>query len=52
MLAVKDECEDAFAACGGLRSLTAVRDVIRGLWAIPPKNPESDHVKAQTTDLR
>ena len=28
MLAVKDECEDALAACGGLRSLTAPRAVI------------------------
>jgi len=36
VLAVKDEREDALAACGGLRSLTAARAVIRGRWAIPP----------------
>ncbi len=36
VLAVKDEREDALAACGGLRSLTAARDVIRGTRAIPP----------------
>lgn len=41
MLAVKDECEDALAACGGLRSLTAARAVILGLRAIPPKTPET-----------
>ena len=38
VLAVKDERGDALAACGGLRSLTATRDVIPGVRAIPPKN--------------
>ena len=37
MLAVKDECGDALAACGGLRSLTAARAVIPGPRAIPPE---------------
>ena len=37
VLAVKDEREDALAACGGLRSLTAARAVIPRVWAIPPK---------------
>ena len=38
VLAVKDERGDALAAFGGLRSLTAARDVIPGVRAIPPKN--------------
>ena len=38
VLAVKDERGDALAACGGLRSLTAARAVIPGMWAIPPKS--------------
>jgi hypothetical protein len=37
VLAVKDEGEDALAACGGLRSLSAARAVIGPAWAIPPK---------------
>ena len=37
MLAVKDECGNALAACGGLRSLTAARAVIPGPRAIPPE---------------
>jgi len=37
VLAVKDECGDALAACGGLRSLTAARAVIPGPRAIPPE---------------
>jgi hypothetical protein len=41
MLAVKDEREDAPAACGGLRSLTAARAVIPELRAIPPKTSET-----------
>ena len=36
VLAVKDECEDALAACGGLRSMTAARAVIGPTRAIPP----------------
>ena len=36
VLAVKDEREDALAACGGLRSLTAARAVISESRAIPP----------------
>src|SRR6185436_8171358 len=36
VLAVKDEAADGLAACGGHRSLTAVRGVIRDAWAIPP----------------
>jgi hypothetical protein len=38
VLAVKDEREDALAACGGLRSLTAARAVILEARAIPPKS--------------
>ena len=38
VLAVKDERGDALAAFGGLRSLTAARDVTPGVRAIPPKN--------------
>lgn len=38
VLAVKDEAEDGLAACGGRRSLTAVRGVIRDARAIPPKH--------------
>jgi Antirestriction protein len=37
VLAVKDEREDALAACGGLRSLTAARGVLVGERAIPPR---------------
>ena len=43
VLAVKDERGDAFAACGGLRSLTAARAVIPDRWAILPRQPESEH---------
>jgi hypothetical protein len=43
VLAVKDECQGAFAACGGLRSLTAARAVIARPRAIPPETLESDH---------
>ena len=43
MLAVKDERGDAFAAYGGLRSLTAARAVIPDRRAIPPRQPESEH---------
>jgi hypothetical protein len=39
VLAVKDECGDALAAFGGLRSLTAARAVIGSKRAIPPKRP-------------
>jgi hypothetical protein len=38
VLAVKDECKDALAAFGGLRSLTAARAVILETRAIPPKS--------------
>ncbi len=37
VLAVKDECEDALAACGGLRSLTAARAVIPVTRASRPR---------------
>jgi hypothetical protein len=37
VLAVKDECADALAACGGLRSLTAARAVMACAWAIAPE---------------
>ena len=40
MLTVKDEREDALAACGGLRSLTAARAVTPEARAIPPKKLE------------
>jgi uncharacterized protein DUF932 len=40
VLAVKDEAADGLAACGGRRSLTAVRGVIRDAWAISPKHVE------------
>jgi hypothetical protein len=42
VLAVKDEREDALAASGGLRSLTAVRAVIGPVRAIPPKDKSGD----------
>ena len=51
VLAVKDECEDALAACGGLRSLTAVRAVIRGIRAIPPKHRSKDPIMNTSPDL-
>jgi hypothetical protein len=41
VLAVKDECGDALAACGGLRSLTAARAVIPESRAIPPETSET-----------
>ena len=44
VLAVKDECEDALAACGGLRSLTAARAVIVSRRAIPPKDQFGDMI--------
>ena len=44
VLAVKDECADALAACGGLRSLTAARAVIRA----DAGNPAQDHLEDPT----
>jgi Domain of unknown function (DUF932) len=51
VLPVKDECEDALAACGGLRSLTAARAVIRETRAIPPKNLPEDLAMNTLRDL-
>ena len=44
VLAVKDERGGAPAACGGLRSLTAARAVIRTLRAIPPESIQGSAV--------
>ena len=52
VLAVKDEREDALAACGGLRSLTAPRAVIAPAWAIPPNESQMIRRRIQMNSFK
>jgi hypothetical protein len=51
VLAVKDEGEDALAAFGGLRSLTAARAAISPERAIPPKTISEISIMNTSVDL-